>query len=143
MEQARQTLPESEHLKIDETGWKCKGDRPLSWVFVSPLVVYFFIAANCKLRSEGPQIRFRRNFPGDHHLRRLFGLSSVPQEWDPAAVLGSYHSKIESPQGWACHPGCLPILEKHAEGSGGESSVAGMLSGMASSLASNSKMPPL
>jgi transposase len=45
-EEARQTLPESDNLNIDETGWKCKGDRRYLWVFVSPLVVYFSIAAS-------------------------------------------------------------------------------------------------
>ncbi len=45
-EQVRQALPESVHLNIDETGWKCKGDRRYLWVFVSPLVVYFCIAAS-------------------------------------------------------------------------------------------------
>jgi len=45
-EQARQTLLESDTLNIDETGWKCKGDRRYLWVFVSPLVVYFSIAAS-------------------------------------------------------------------------------------------------
>lgn len=45
-EEARQTLPESDNLNIDETGWKCKGKRRYLWVFVSPLVVYFSIAAS-------------------------------------------------------------------------------------------------
>lgn len=42
----RETLPESGNLNIDETGWKCKGNRRYLWVFVSPLVVYFSIAAS-------------------------------------------------------------------------------------------------
>lgn len=46
VEEARQSLPDSENLNIDETGWKCKGDRRYLWVFVSPLVVYFSIAAS-------------------------------------------------------------------------------------------------
>lgn len=45
-EEARQTLPESANLNADETGWKCKGVRRYLWVFVSPLVVYFSIAAS-------------------------------------------------------------------------------------------------
>jgi transposase len=45
-EEVRQTLPESNNLNIDETGWKCKGDRRYLWVFVSPLAVYFSIAAS-------------------------------------------------------------------------------------------------
>ena len=45
-EEARQALPESGNLNIDETGGKCKGDRRYLWVFVSPLVVYFCIAAS-------------------------------------------------------------------------------------------------
>jgi transposase len=45
-EEARQTLCESGNLNIDETGWKCKGDRRYLWVFVSPLVVYFSLAAS-------------------------------------------------------------------------------------------------
>ena len=45
-EEARQTLPDSGSLNADETGWKCKGDRRYLWVFVSPLLVYFHIAAS-------------------------------------------------------------------------------------------------
>lgn len=45
-EEVRQTLPESGNLNIDETGWKCQGVRRYLWVFVSPLVVYFSIAAS-------------------------------------------------------------------------------------------------
>ncbi len=45
-EEARQSLPEAVNLNIDETGWKCKGDRRWLWVFVSPLVVYFHVAAS-------------------------------------------------------------------------------------------------
>jgi transposase len=45
-EEARQSLPESSNLNIDDTGWKCKGNRRYLWVFVSPLVVYFSIAAS-------------------------------------------------------------------------------------------------
>lgn len=44
--EARQTLSESGNLNIDETGWKCQGVRRYLWVFVSPLVVYFSIAAS-------------------------------------------------------------------------------------------------
>ncbi|MGE5841385.1 MAG: IS66 family transposase [Deltaproteobacteria bacterium] len=46
VEEVRESLSESENLNIDETGWKCKGDRRYLWVFVSPLVVYFSIAAS-------------------------------------------------------------------------------------------------
>lgn len=46
VEEAGQTLTKSDNLNIDETGWKCKGDRRYLWVFVSPLVVYFSIAAS-------------------------------------------------------------------------------------------------
>jgi hypothetical protein len=45
-EEVKQTLPHAINLNIDETGWKCKGDRRYLWVFVSPLVVYFCIALN-------------------------------------------------------------------------------------------------
>jgi transposase len=45
-EEVRQTLSESGNLNIDETGWKCKGNRRYLWVFVSPLAVYFSIAAS-------------------------------------------------------------------------------------------------
>lgn len=45
-EEVRQTLCESGTLNIDETGWKCKGNRRYLWVFVSPLVVYFSLAAS-------------------------------------------------------------------------------------------------
>ncbi|MHC1742930.1 MAG: IS66 family transposase [Syntrophobacteraceae bacterium] len=43
-EEVRQSLGESGNLNIDETGWKCKGNRRYLWVFVSPLAVYFSIA---------------------------------------------------------------------------------------------------
>jgi hypothetical protein len=46
VEEVRQTLPDSTNVNADETGWKCKGDRRYLWVFVSPLVVYFCIAAS-------------------------------------------------------------------------------------------------
>ena len=46
VEEVRETLPEAEALNIDETTWKSKGDRRTLWVFVSPLVVYFSIAAS-------------------------------------------------------------------------------------------------
>jgi len=45
-EEARQALSQAGNLNIDETGWKCKGDRRYLWVFVSPVVVYFSIAAS-------------------------------------------------------------------------------------------------
>lgn len=46
VEEARQSLTESANLNADETGWKCKGERHYLWVFVSPLVVYFRLAAS-------------------------------------------------------------------------------------------------
>jgi hypothetical protein len=45
-EEIRQTLADSSGLNIDETGWKNQGHRRNLWVFVSPLVVYFSIAAS-------------------------------------------------------------------------------------------------
>ena len=45
-EEVRQTVSQSDNLNIDETGWKCKGDRRYLWVFVAPLAVYFSIAAS-------------------------------------------------------------------------------------------------
>jgi len=50
-EEVKQSLPESDNLNIDETGWKCKGARRYLWVFVSPLVVYFTIA-----KSRGAKV---------------------------------------------------------------------------------------
>lgn len=46
VEQVRETLQESKTLNIDETGWKSQGKRLNLWAFVSPLVVYFCIAAS-------------------------------------------------------------------------------------------------
>lgn len=46
VEEVRQTLPDSTNINADETGWKCKGKRRYLWVFVSPLVVYFCVAAS-------------------------------------------------------------------------------------------------
>jgi transposase len=45
-QEAGRALPDSVNLSVDETAWKCKGDRRYLWVFVSPLVVYFSIAAS-------------------------------------------------------------------------------------------------
>ena len=45
-EEIRQTLADSSSLNIDETGWKNQGKRCNLWAFVSPLVVYFSIAAS-------------------------------------------------------------------------------------------------
>jgi len=45
-EEARQSLIQAHHLNADETGWKCQGQRRYLWVFVTPLVVYFSIAAS-------------------------------------------------------------------------------------------------
>lgn len=46
VDEARESLTTSVNLNIDETGWKCKGERRYLWVFVSPWVVYFAIAAS-------------------------------------------------------------------------------------------------
>jgi transposase len=46
VEETRETLAEAGVLNIDEAGWKCKGARRFLWVFVSPLAVYFHIAAS-------------------------------------------------------------------------------------------------
>jgi transcriptional regulator with XRE-family HTH domain len=35
-----ETIAAAGTLNIDETGWKCKGNRRFLWVFVSPLAVY-------------------------------------------------------------------------------------------------------
>jgi len=45
-EGVRAALSQAVNLNIDETGWKCKGARRYLWAFVSPLVVYFCIAAS-------------------------------------------------------------------------------------------------
>jgi transposase len=45
-EEIRQTLADSSSLNIDDTGWKNQGKRCNLWAFVSPLVVYFSIAAS-------------------------------------------------------------------------------------------------
>jgi transposase len=50
-EEARESLVESPNLNIDETGWKCKGERRYLWVFVSHLVVYFTI-----VKSRGSKV---------------------------------------------------------------------------------------
>jgi transposase len=39
-------LSHEPHLNIDETGWKSRGVRQTLWVFVSPMLVYFHIAAS-------------------------------------------------------------------------------------------------
>lgn len=56
--QARQSLPESANLNIDETGWKCKGDRRYLRVFVSHPIVCFTMAA-----SRGAEVL--RSVPGE------------------------------------------------------------------------------
>jgi transposase len=50
-EDLRETLAESSHLNIDETGWKCQGKRRYLWTFVSAMVVYFAVRA-----SRGSQV---------------------------------------------------------------------------------------
>ena len=46
VEEAREALRTSGNLNIDETGWKCQGQRRYLWVFVSSLVVYFSVAVS-------------------------------------------------------------------------------------------------
>jgi len=43
---ARQSLPEQPVLNIDETGWKTQGKGRWLWVFVTPVVVFFHVAAS-------------------------------------------------------------------------------------------------
>lgn len=43
-EEASESLAEPPNLDINESGWKCKGERRYLWVFVSHLVVHFTIA---------------------------------------------------------------------------------------------------
>lgn len=45
-DEARLALSAAINLNIDETGWKCKGQRRYLWVFVSSLVIYFRVAAS-------------------------------------------------------------------------------------------------
>lgn len=45
-EKARQALPEQPVLNIDETGWKTKGKGRWLWVFVTPAVAFFHVAAS-------------------------------------------------------------------------------------------------
>lgn len=44
--QARETLSEQPVLNIDETGWKTQGKGRWLWVFVTPVVVFFHVAAS-------------------------------------------------------------------------------------------------
>jgi hypothetical protein len=77
-EQVRESLTGSDNLNIDETGWKCKGDRRYLWAFVSPLVVYFCIAA-----SRGAKVL--RTVLGD----RFEGVITS----DDHSAYSSYHKK--------------------------------------------------
>ncbi len=43
---ARQALPEQPVLNIDETGWKTQGKSRWLWVFVTPVVAFFHVAAS-------------------------------------------------------------------------------------------------
>jgi transposase len=68
-QEARESLASSPNLNIDETGWKCKGERRYLWVFVSHLVVYFTVAA-----SRGSKVlrsvlgdTFKRVISSDDH----------------------------------------------------------------------------
>lgn len=45
-EEARETLPKQPVLNIDETGWKTLGKGRWLWVFVTPVVVFFHVAAS-------------------------------------------------------------------------------------------------
>jgi transposase len=45
-EKARETLPEQPVLNIDETGWKTQGESRWLWVFVTPVVALFHVAAS-------------------------------------------------------------------------------------------------
>lgn len=45
-DEVKKTFPEAGNINADETGWKCKGERRYLWVFVTPLVVYFTVAAS-------------------------------------------------------------------------------------------------
>jgi len=45
-EKAREALPEQEVLNIDETGWKTQGKGRWLWVFVTPFVAFFHVAAS-------------------------------------------------------------------------------------------------
>jgi len=56
VEEAREALRTSGNLNIDETGWKCQGQRRYLWVFVSSLVVYFSVAVS--RWSQGSPIHF-------------------------------------------------------------------------------------
>jgi transposase len=42
----RQTLPEQPVLNVDETGWKTQGKGRWLWVFVTPVVAFFHVAAS-------------------------------------------------------------------------------------------------
>lgn len=44
--QARDALPQQPVLNIDETGWKTQGKGRWLWVFVTPLVAFFHVAAS-------------------------------------------------------------------------------------------------
>jgi len=45
-ERARRALPEQPVLNIDETGWKTQGKGRWLWVFVTPVVAFFHVAAS-------------------------------------------------------------------------------------------------
>jgi transposase len=44
--QAKETLPEQPVLNIDETGWKTQGKSRWLWVFVTPVIAFFHVAAS-------------------------------------------------------------------------------------------------
>jgi transposase len=43
---AQETLPEQPVLNIDETGWKTQGKGRWLWVFVTPVIAFFHVAAS-------------------------------------------------------------------------------------------------
>ena len=112
-EEVRQTLPESGNLNIDETGWKCKGDRRYLWVFVSPLAVYFSIAASrgAKVLKSVLGEAFKGVITSDDHS----AYSSYHKKGTQAALLGSSDPKAQKPQGKPEQPGSLCVREKHAQ----------------------------
>lgn len=45
-EEVRESLGRAPVLNVDETGWKCQGQRRWLWVFVSSLAVFFHVATS-------------------------------------------------------------------------------------------------
>jgi hypothetical protein len=101
VEETRQTFSEAGTLNIDETGWKCKGKRRFFGVFVSPLAVYFCIAA-----SRGAKVR------------RSQRLCELPRERDAAALLDSHYPQAQGVQREQEQPQRLHLCPQHAQRSG-------------------------